>query len=264
VQSFPQLKTLGVGGEDFLCAGTLGDETGPDASLFPKGVWLEKALETLQPQVSESIHRSFYRVPLSKPRRGNVVELAPGKAGAYSWIKSPRYLGNAMEVGPVARLVIAGMAGSRSHTAQVAELLNKRLGLSLAQANSAGGRILATLGELGPLFRWCGKILDDLKPGEPSAAPGAGGAVTGQGLGAVEGPAGAVMHHVVVERGRITHYDIISPSTWNGGPRDLDNQPSGVELALSRKPPRLSTAKGRLAASRIVHSFYFSARDAVH
>ena len=247
-----------------ISAGTIGDETGPAASLFPKGVWNDAKLEPLQPRIFEQIRNAFYRVPTGAAGSNGALEFAPRKEGAYTWIKAPRYLDRTMETGPLARLVITHRAGSRSHTVGVVEQIEALLRAPLAEANTVGGRILAGLGELVPLLEYAENLLAQLTPGQPSVtSPEMPETLSGEGTGRIDAPAGMLQHRMVIEKGRIAHADIISPSTWNGSSRGERGETSGLEIALNGPAPDLRTQAGRLTASRIVHSYLFSASDAV-
>lgn len=263
VETMPELLTLGKSGEDFINAGTLGDDSGPDASLFPAGVLLNNNLAALKKNVTESIHSAFYRIPLAAKGRIQLLEEAPGKEGAYSWIKSPRYAARPLETGALARLIITYQAGSRSHTAPMVEQMGNVYGPDLDGANSVAGRMLARLGELPTLLHRCDSLLEQLTPGQPSLTSAKGRLLNGSAETSIESPAGTVQHRVVLEQGRIAHYDIVGASTWNGAPRTEDGKISGLERALNAQSIDLRDIRGLRQASRITHSYFFSATDAV-
>jgi hydrogenase large subunit len=54
----------------------------------------------------------------------------------------------------------------------------------------------------------------------------------------VEAARGALGHWVKVAGGRITHYQIITPTTWNASPRDGDGVRGPWEQALVGTPVR--------------------------
>jgi Ni,Fe-hydrogenase I large subunit len=59
---------------------------------------------------------------------------------------------------------------------------------------------------------------------------------SGQGWGATEAPRGALMHQIAVSSGRITKYQCIVPTTWNGSPRDAAGNEGALERALVGVP----------------------------
>ncbi len=142
--------------------------------------------------------------------------------------------------------------------------IEELLRLQLPRANTIGGRLLARLGEVRPLLERCETLLSHFTPGQPSiTAPDDLSEVEGEAVGRIEAPAGMLQHRLVLERGRIAHADIISPSTWNGAPRDEKTPAGGLEHALNAGSLELRRQEHRLMAARIVHSYFFSASDAV-
>jgi ferredoxin hydrogenase large subunit/hydrogenase large subunit len=270
VSAYPRLKTLGRGVKALYCAGTTGEGKGPAQSMVPAGMFVGDRLEALEGTVLESIHRAYYRVAGDAPAFSRLTPPAPEKEGAYSWIKAPRYRNQPMETGALARLVVTRASGSRAHLGRAVEDVERAVGAPLAGGATGGGstaaaRLLARLAEVPLLRRRCEYVLGQLYPNQPTIAPDRGAVrVTGQGEGNVESPAGAINHRIVLERGRIARYDMVSPSTWNGSPEDERGEAGSLELALNSSRLNLREREDRLAASRIVHSFFFSSADAVH
>ena len=265
VAAYPRLKTLGRGAKALLSAGTAGEAKGPSQSLVPAGIFLGERLDALDRSATESIHRSFYHPASAKPQLGQLTLPAPEKEGAYSWIKAPRYNNLPVETGALARLVVTRASGSRAHLGKSVEDVEKALGSSLTSGGTVAARLLARLAEVPLLLRRCEYILGQLYPNQPTvAADRSAFGVSGQGTGVIEAPAGAIQHRIVLERGRIAMYDIISPSTWNGSPEDERGEVGSLEQALNGVRLNLREREDRLAASRIVHSFFFSSADAVH
>jgi ferredoxin hydrogenase large subunit/hydrogenase large subunit len=233
--------------------------------LFPEGLLLGRRLQALNLPITESVRGAFYRIPERSEAGRAVLKSAPEKSGAYSWIKAPRVGGSVVEVGPLARLAIIQLSGVHGRSAGIAELVQEQTGSPLNQANTVAGRMLAPLGELDLAFRRCREILRNYEPGQPplddSRDPFS---LSGEGVGLIEGPAGAVRHRCVLEDGRITYYDIIAPGTWNGSSRDENGQAGPIESALDQQPWNLEDAEQRLSVTRIVRSFAFSTADAVH
>ncbi len=261
---FPRLKNLGRADMGLLSAGSLGQDLPSSQTFMPAGVIAGGHLEPLGPGVAESVAHSFYELPGERRRGGPLLVPAPAKPGAYSWIKAPRYRHRPMEVGALARLAVLQPAAT-GDTADLLDELTRVLGAPLSGASSVAGRMLARLTEARLLVRRCGELLEQLAPGQPTVAPDAGGPrVTGEGSADVEAPAGALRHRGVFERGKIASWDIVAPSTWNGSPRDESGAQGALEAALAGAGLDLRQKDDRLAASRIVHSFAFSAIDAIH
>ena len=265
IKGVPEIKTQGQGTRQFICAGSIGDEAGPDAAMFPSGVFLDNTLSLFQPNFSESIDTAFYRIPLKSGSKLGILEAAPAKPEAYSWIKSPRYQGRMMETGAQARLLVTQLTGARSFVAPILAKFEELLGKPVSEANTTAGRMLALVGEIAPLAKRCQEIIMTLNPGQPVVQTGfSPDDITGEGIARVESPSGMVSHHLVLEDGRIRFYDIVSPGTWNGASRGEGGEKGPMETALNADKLDLSKSRDQLTASRIVQSYSFSMTDAVH
>ncbi|HUJ74963.1 MAG TPA: nickel-dependent hydrogenase large subunit, partial [bacterium] len=220
-------------------------------------------LESYPGALTESIAHSYYRIPL-RSSGGQSVVPAPDKPNASSWIKAPRTRHRAATVGALARLVVAQASAPQSAAADAAAEVEAAVGAPLAAHNTVAGRLLAGVVEVGLLVSRCFALLTAAKPGEPAATGSPRQlAVSAEGVGDVEAPAGALRHHVTLERGKIARYDVIAPSTWNGSPADQEGKTGPLLAALNGAELDLTQRESRLVASRIVHSFFFSQTDAV-
>jgi hydrogenase large subunit len=81
--------------------------------------------------------------------------------------------------------------------------------------------------------RW----LDEITPDGTFYVP-APAIVDGEGHGATEATRGALGHWVCIEDGLIHHYQIITPTAWNGSPRDDHGVRGPWEEALIGTPVR--------------------------
>lgn len=262
----PDLKTLGLGGKNFLSVGAGEDEVKLESSLFPSGIMMGGLLEPFAPVATESIRPAFYRMNRGGAAAPSALPIPDsGKPGAYSWIKAPRYQKKPMETGAVPRLTIAYLSGARPWKPGLVDEVEAALGVPIKQANTVGGRILARLGEVRGLADRSQKLLEQLDPMLPAvSAETAGRNAGGEGLEYVEAPAGTLRHKAIYEKGRIVYYDIVSPNTWNGSPSLGGESQGPLEAAMSRGSFSLENADHRRSLSRIVQSFAFSMSDAVH
>jgi len=191
--------------------------------------------------VQEDLTSAWYRGNENPqhPAEGN-TDPDRSKEGAYSWIKAPRYDGISMEGGPLARLWIT----------------NKyRRGVSTMDRTVARALEAQMVGQM--MQSW----LEELHPREsvykPFKMPWK---AEGTGLtGAMRGPLG---HWMRIEKGRIAHYQIITPTSWNMSPRDEAGQPGPMEEALLGTP--VADDKEPVEVSRVVRSFDPCAACATH
>ncbi|MCG6941936.1 MAG: nickel-dependent hydrogenase large subunit [Thiohalocapsa sp.] len=186
---------------------------------------------------------------------------AVDEAAKYSWIKAPRWRGNAMEVGPLARWVIGYAQGTPEFKEPVDKVLTD-LGLPLNALFSTLGRTAAR----GLECSWAAhkmryfqdKLMANIKAGdtatantdkwEPHTWP-----KHAKGVGTTEAPRGALGHWVVIEKGKIANYQAVVPTTWNGSPRDPAGNIGAFEAALMNTP--MAKPEEPLEILRTLHSF---------
>ncbi len=188
----------------------------------------------------------------------------------YSWMKSPRWRGKAMEVGPLARMLMLVATGHDQAKELVDQTLTT-LQLPLAGLYSTLGRTAARTLETkifaDAMQGWYDQLVANIKAGDtqtfddrywdPATWP-----AQARGAGFMEAPRGALGHWIVIENGRIDNYQAVVPSTWNAGPRDATGQPGAYEAALAGHV--LHDPDQPLEILRTIHSFDPCIACAVH
>ena len=188
----------------------------------------------------------------------------------YSWVKTPRWKGNAMEVGPLSRMLV-GYASGRADYKEVIESTLKALDVPVAALFSTLGRTAARGLETKLVCGWAlefyQQLLANIKNGdsrtqnnakwEPETWP-----KQAKGIGMVEAPRGALSHFIVIEDKKIANYQLVVPTTWNASPRDLKGQRSAFEESLIGTP--VADPKIPLEVLRTIHSFDPCLACAVH
>jgi len=189
---------------------------------------------------------------------------------SYSWLKSPRWKGHAMEVGPLARMLVLYASGN----AQAKELVGmtlKKLDVPVQALFSTLGRTAARTLEtkifLDAMDGWYNQLIANIKGGDvrtfneklwdPKTWP-----KEAKGAGFTEAPRGGLAHWVVIKDGKIANYQAVVPSTWNAGPRDAKGQDGPYEAAL--KGHKLHDPKQPIEILRTIHSFDPCIACAVH
>lgn len=190
----------------------------------------------------------------------------------YSWLKTPRWKGMPMEVGPLARIVVGYASKVPSYQEIVKEALQKTGASSFEQAfYSALGRTLARGLEAQMMVQWLrddfNQLVSRIRSGDttvfqankwdPKSWP-----AQGRGVGTVEAPRGALGHWSVIEGGKITNYQAVVPTTWNGSPKDGKGQAGPFEKSLEQVP--LANGEQPLEILRVIHSFDPCLACAVH
>jgi hydrogenase large subunit len=227
---------VGAGCRQLLSFGVFDLDSDPDLTkrqrYLPQGiVGADLKLRRLDPgRITEEVQSSWYsdNGPLH-PYEGQTVP-DRDKAGAYSWVKSPRYDGQVLEVGPLARMAVAYAAGDR----QVQGLVDGVLGefkASPAALFSVLGRHAARAIECKLVAEKCKEWVLQLGPGEAGVADFPL-EVTARGMGLHEAPRGALGHWIVAEEGKTRNYQAVVPTTWNAGPKDGKGVPGPIEQSL--------------------------------
>ena len=189
---------------------------------------------------------------------------------SYSWLKSPRWNGKVMEVGPLARVLMMYATGNRAARDLVDSALS-RLELPIDAIYSTMGRTMARTVEskliVDGMQGWYDQLMANIKAGklqtfndalwEPSSWPS-----EARGVGFMEAPRGALAHWIVIKDGVIDNYQAVVPTTWNAGPRDALGQDGPYEAAL--RDTALADPKQPLEILRTIHSFDPCLACAVH
>jgi len=188
----------------------------------------------------------------------------------YSWLKTPRWKGKPMEVGPLARMVVAYASGRKEVQEAVNGVLRK-LNAPVDALFSTLGRTAARGIETQLIAEWSlqiyDKLLQNIKNGnttthtkekwDPESWP-----KTAKGVGMTEAPRGALAHWIVIKDKRIENYQLVVPSTWNASPKDPMGNRSAYEESLIGT--RLAKIDQPVEILRTIHSFDPCLACAVH
>jgi [NiFe] hydrogenase large subunit len=235
--------------------------------LFPAGVILNKSatVDTLNlSQITEHVSHSWYTGSALHPSVGQTTPSFTkyDTADKYTWLKAPRYNNVAMEVGPLARVLIAYNKNVSSVKTLVDSFLQDA-SLTAVDLHSTLGRAAARALETKVIADAMDGWLTSLNPnGEVLTTTTIPDTGTQQGFGLTEAPRGALGHWINIQNGKISNYQMVVPSTWNLGPRDSSGNRGPVEQALIGTP--VADASKPLEVLRIVHSFDPCLACAVH
>jgi hydrogenase large subunit len=255
-RAYPDYAGIGAGPGNFLVWGVFDQDSHADyrqrQRFFPSGAWIGGSLQDINPDlVTEDVARSWYTDDCAgKPSQAKTA-VAPDKAGAYSWLKSPRYAGVACEVGPAARAWIAYRRGVNPYKAALDGALGE-LKASPEALNSVLGRHLSRAVEAKLLCAEMARWVGTLRPDEPCCA-GYQVPQSAVGMGLVDGPRGALGHWIEIKDYKIERYQLVVPTTWNAGPRDGRGAPGPIEQALIGA--KVKDAENPFEIVRIIRSF---------
>jgi len=186
----------------------------------------------------------------------------------YSWIKSPLYDGQKVEVGPLARIVV-GYVGGDERITKYAKNFLERSGLPLTVLFSTVGRTAARAIEtemIGDIMvEWVDELAKNAASGDLRTWTEFDFdevSVDCKGRGLAEAPRGALGHWVVIKDGKVANYQAVVPSTWNAGPRGPNGEVGAYEAALIGTV--VANPEEPLEIIRTVHSFDPCIACAVH
>ena len=290
---------IGEGVGNYLCYGEFPATAirDPSSYLIPRGVVLGRDLSKVHPidvsapgEFQEFVAHAWYDYKTATKTTGlhpwsgetslNYTGPAPGytvlpdHAESYSWIKSPRWKGKAMEVGPLAHVVVmyaSGHAATRTLVQQAFAAIGWPLDAGLTRIHSTLGRNLARAIEskvIGDaMVGWYQRLLANIAKGDVSVFNGAKWdpatwPAHAKGFGFTEAPRGALGHWIVVDAKKITNYQCVVASQWNAGPRDTAGVEGPYEAGL--RGHRVAKFDQPIEVLRTIHSFDPCIGCAVH
>ncbi len=281
VDAYRESIQLGEGRASGNFMGCGGYYFGKQSVLFESGVIHGHDFENIAlfdaTKITEEASRSWYEndAPLS-PYDGETTPFYTDlnddgtlkSEGKYSWVKAPRYDGEVMEVGPLARMII-GYSKNSPIIRPYMERFMKTSKMELIDFSTTIGRnasraveaqiccdylfdIMSDLIENVKYFdetTWTKYVFEEM----PHEAKGAG---------IFEVPRGVLGHFVRIEEGKIANYQAVVPTTWNASPKDSRNVRGAYEEALIGVT--LADPAQPLEVLRVIHSFDPCLACAVH
>jgi quinone-reactive Ni/Fe-hydrogenase large subunit len=195
-----------------------------------------------------------------------VASKAVDETGKYSWIKSPRYDGEAMEVGPLAAVLVSYASGNKKIVKLVDEFL-KVTGLPVEALYTTLGRTAAralqTKAIIDNGLETFDTLIENLKVDQETCATykiDKNKEYKGRFIGDV--PRGMLSHWIRIKNGVVENYQAVVPSTWNAGPIDAKGIQGPYESNLIGL--QVKDISQPLEIIRIIHSFDPCIACAVH
>ena len=283
---YPEWLGYGAGVKNYLAVPDLPLDTAGTQFDLPGGTIMNGDVSTVKPiarfgdeyfrdNVEESIAHSWYdgdwsRHPYDEETVPRYTEFQDD--GKYSWVKSPRFNGEPMQVGPLSQILVGYAQGHELTVKWVDTALGElrsrtgvNVGVSHVQStlgrHAARALRCAIIGDLA-LKHW-GLLVNNIGSGDtdifnaPVFPRG-----EQRGFGFHEAPRGALSHWVVLENGKIKNYQAVVPTTWNASPRDASGKIGPYEASLLGNP--VADAEKPLEVIRTVHSFDPCLACAIH
>lgn len=301
---YKDTASYGGGIKNFMSIGEFAPEDHTDVASYrmPRGAILNGDLTKVLPvdpknpdEIQEFVDRAWYTqggkdagVGLH-PLDGETTFSYTGPTEAYenldtdgeskySWIKAPRWKGNVMEVGPLARMVVGYAAAldpangdKYKPIKDIVDATLETLGVPIEALFSVLGRTAARGLETSLIAGWAREDMDrliaEVKAGntrtfdsskwEPETWPS-----EAKGAGVLEAPRGFLSHYINIKDTKISNYQAVVPSTWNASPRNNDGVLAPYEASLANTP--MVNNEQPLELIRVIHSFDPCLACAVH
>lgn len=269
---------LGCGPKNYLSYGGFPLDDHWQETLFPRGILknadLTKVYDLDENKITENVTHAWYTgQDTLHPLQGETNPNYTGFDSAgflkgdekYSWVKAPRYEDLAMEVGPLARMLIGYAKGDQ----RIKPLVEQ----ALSAAKIPAGALFSTLGRTAArciegilvannLEAWVMELITNIKGGDQRTWTRCDIPASAEGRGLTEAPRGGLGHWIRIENQKIANYQAIVPSTWNASPRDSKNQRGAYEESLIGL--WLSNIDQPLEIIRTIHSYDPCLACAVH
>ncbi|KGI56553.1 nickel-dependent hydrogenase large subunit [Campylobacter sp. MIT 97-5078] len=257
-------------------------QLGANEWLFESGIIkngdLSKAYEVEEDKITEEATHSWYKNdaplhPYDGETEPNYTGLVDGEsidhhgkvvktknfntAGKYSWIKAPRYDGEAMQVGPLANIAVNYVKGNK-YVVPVVDGFLKATGLPITAVLSTLGRTAARCIEAkvvadNTLIAF-NNLVENLKTDQSTCAPyviDPNKEYKGRYIGNV--PRGTLSHWCRIKNGVIENWQAVVPSTWNASPKDSKGKGGSYEECLIGL--KIADVKQPLEIIRKIHSY---------
>jgi len=267
---------VGRANGNFLCVG--GYEFEGQQRLFCNGVIYAHDFTNVdefdESKVTEEIDRAWFS---GDPMENEVCYTDLNEDGTlktaknddkYSWIKAPRYDGQTMESGPLARVLVSYSKDNALIKSFVDEFLLET-DLELIDLSTTVGRNAARAIESGYICEYIFKLVSrliqnikyydtdtwvkyDFEKLEKNT----------KGRAFLEVPRGVLSHFVNIKDAKIENYSVIAPTTWNATPKNFDGKRGAYEEALVGL--KIQDPSKPLEVLRVLHSFDPCLACAVH
>jgi len=257
---------------NFMSVG--GYEFEGERRLFCSGVIHNHDFNTIEEfdesKISEEVDRAWYEgseVCYTDLNEDGSLKTAKND-DKYSWIKAPRYDGEVMETGPLARVLISYKRDNTLIKSFVDEFLDET-GLELIDLSSTVGRNAARAIETEYIceyiFKLVSRLIQNIKYYDVDTwvqFKFENLAKETKGRAFLEVPRGTLSHFVSIKDAKIENFSVIAPTTWNATPKNFDGVRGAYEEALVGV--KIEDTSKPLEVLRVLHSFDPCLACAVH
>jgi len=258
---------IGKGHANYLAWGVFDDPASRDPykRLLPRGaVYASEGLvaQKVGPEmVTEDVTHGWYKngKPLNPAQGVTEPEYTSYDTNnKYTWAKAPRLNGKPMEVGALARMLVAYTSGQPTAKALIDGTLDK-LGVAgkpevlLSVLGRIAARALESKLVADAMVDWVSTLAGNLGKGDTKFFSQYEIPDTASGIGLWEAPRGALGHWNEIQGKVLKNYQLVVPTTWNVCPRDEKGVRGPIEEALVGTP--VLDAARPVEILRVIHSF---------
>lgn len=264
-------SNVGVGYQNYLSYGGFPEADG--SFLYPEGAIVNGTLTAssrtaIEPNITEDVTKAWYLSSTGGHPSQTTQQFDLNKTGAYTFVKAPRFSNQPMEVGPLARMLVALQRPTHPIYNHASVQAFQNFITQGAQKGAVArhlARALETQVLCDAMVRWLND-LESLVQSNPNTPihdvahwipP-----VSGQGYGMIEAPRGALGHWVTIASSKINRYACVVPSTWNSSPLDNSGVHGPYEQALIGCP--VPDINNPINVGRVIRSFDPCLACAVH
>ncbi|HUI52244.1 MAG TPA: nickel-dependent hydrogenase large subunit [Terriglobales bacterium] len=283
---YPDWFNYGAGVTNYLAVPDLPLDSAMKEFDLPGGVIFDGKLDQVYPikshaderlrnGITENVSHAWYEGDKTlHPWKGETNPKFTGfqDGGKYSWVKSPRFEGKPMQVGPLSQVLVGFAQGHKLTQKWAGEAIKNVSAISKRQVTP--GMLQSTLGRIAARAIRCSMLADladkhwnmlvqNIASGDAKifVKPEFGDKEL-HGAGFHEAPRGTLSHWVVIKDGAIANYQAVVPTTWNAGPRDEHGTHGPYEASLIGNP--VADAEKPLEVLRTIHSFDPCLACAIH
>ena len=183
--------------------------------------------------------RTFKKIDLNKIKESEDFTFSNEKkknSKAHTWAKSVNYNNEFYEVGPLSRAIV--------NKNEFIKDIHKKYD------DSVFTRVIARVNELGHLLYYAKDLISQIDISQESYIKPTLDIKNLDGIsakGTVEASRGSLYHEIEVSKGKISKYDVITPTVWNLGPKN------NKELGIAQKA--IIGSKSLEEATIILRSF---------
>jgi hydrogenase large subunit len=262
VPAYAPFLTVGDSGGNYLAYGGFDQDSKGGTKFLPRGVITGGDIMNVQSfdetEIAESVAYSWYNDDTDglNPKNGK-TEPDVEKANGYSFIKAPRYNGQHMEVGPMARMLVMKPQPLVDLATQLNLLSNPPFKFGILPRHAA--RAIECKMIADEMDVWLDELDLNGKIWDPKGKDLPGDSY---GRGLVAGPRGALGHWIHIVDKKINNYQAVVPTTWNASPRDKEGMRGPIETSLLGVP--VADVNNPINVVRTIRSFDPCLACAIH